>query len=171
MNHLNIRANVKDRSPRTATALSRRNFLAATGLANGAAALSSSWTTAAAAPRRALGNGDRVPVLIIGSGYGGAVAALRLTQAGIDTHMVEMGKAWTTPGSDGKIFCPMLSPDGRSTWLRTRTVQPVSHFSGGSVDKNISKYVGVLDTDDFGGIKVYQVAESVADRSSTAEWL
>ncbi|WP_283474792.1 hypothetical protein [Rhodococcus sp. H29-C3] len=71
-----------------------------------------------------------------------------MTQAGIDTHMVEMGKAWTTPGSDGKIFCPMLSPDGRSTWLRTRTVQPVSHFSGGSVDKNISKYVG--------GIKVYR---------------
>ena len=122
----------------------------------GAAALSSSWTTAAAAPRRALNDGDRVPALVIGSGYGGAVAALRLTQAGIDTHMVEMGKSWTTPGSDGKVFCPMLSPDGRSFWLRDRTVQPVSHFSGGSVDKNISRYVGVLDAEDFGGIKVYQ---------------
>ncbi|MBJ7478461.1 GMC oxidoreductase [Rhodococcus sp. (in: high G+C Gram-positive bacteria)] len=122
----------------------------------GAAALSSSWTTAGAAPRRALNDGDRVPALVIGSGYGGAVAALRLTQAGIDTHMVEMGKSWTTPGSDGKVFCPMLSPDGRSFWLRDRTVQPVSHFSGGSVDKNISRYVGVLDAEDFGGIKVYQ---------------
>lgn len=153
---MNIRAASKDRSMGATSGFSRRNFLAATGLAMSAAALSSSWTTAAAAPRRALGDGDRIAALVIGSGYGGAVAALRLTQAGIDTHIVEMGRAWTTPGSDGKIFCPMLSPDGRSTWLRTRTVQPVSHFSGGSVDKNISKYVGVLDTEDFGGIKVYQ---------------
>ena len=122
---MSIRAGSNERHARTNSTLSRRNFLAATGLAVGAAALSSSWTTAAAAPRRALNDGDRVPALVIGSGYGGAVAALRLTQAGIDTHMVEMGKSWTTPGSDGKVFCPMLSPDGRSFWLRDRTVQPV----------------------------------------------
>jgi len=136
--------------------LSRRKFMAATGFAVGAAALSSSWASAAASPRRALNTGDRVPALIIGSGYGGAVAALRLTQAGIDTHIIEMGRAWTTPGSDGKIFSPMLTPDKRAYWLRTRTAQPVSHFSGGSVDKDIEKYVGVLDCENMGGINVYQ---------------
>lgn len=108
--HLKIHNGAKNLSARATPGLSRRNFLAATGLAIGAAALSSSWTTAAAAPRGALGDGDRIPALVIGSGYGGAVAALRLTEAGIDTHMVEMGKSWTTPGADGKIFCPMLSP-------------------------------------------------------------
>lgn len=111
---------------------------------------------AAASPRRALASGDRIPVLIIGSGYGGAVTALRLAQAGIDSHIVEMGKAWDTPGADGKIFSPMLEPDKRAYWLRTRTAQPVSHFSGGSVDKDIEKYVGVLDAEDMGGITVYQ---------------
>ncbi|WP_221891286.1 FAD-binding protein [Microbispora sp. KK1-11] len=45
---------------------------------------------AAAAPHRALADGDRVPALVIGSGYGGVVAALRLTRAGVDTHIVEM---------------------------------------------------------------------------------
>ncbi|MEU8251927.1 NAD(P)-binding protein, partial [Nonomuraea sp. NPDC048916] len=39
--------------------------------------------------------------LEIGAGYGGSVAALRLAQAGIDVHLIEMGMAWDTPGSDG----------------------------------------------------------------------
>ena len=39
----------------------------------------------------AIGDGAHVPVLVIGTGYGGSVAALRLAQAGVDVHMVEMG--------------------------------------------------------------------------------
>jgi cholesterol oxidase len=104
----------------------------------------------------ALASGDRVPVLIIGSGYGGAVAALRLTQAGINTNIVEMGMAWNTPGSDGKIFCDMLNPDHRSYWLRTRTDQPVGYFLGIDVNTSIGKYTGVLDSEHFAGIRVYQ---------------
>ncbi|MFD4468735.1 GMC oxidoreductase [Rhodococcus sp. NPDC058505] len=122
----------------------------------GAAALSSSWVSAAAAPRRALNSGDRVPALIIGSGYGGAVTALRLAKAGIHAHVVEMGRAWDTPGSDGKIFSGMLNPDKRSTWLATSTDQPVSNFMGFGINKNVEKYVGILDSEKFSGIKVYQ---------------
>ncbi len=136
--------------------LNRRRFLATTGLAAGAVALSSSWVSAAASPRRALNNGDRVPALVIGAGYGGAVTALRLTQAGIPAHIVEMGRSWDTPGADGKIFSGMLSPDKRSTWLATRTEQPVSNFMGFGINKNIEKYVGILDAEKFAGIKVYQ---------------
>ncbi|MBZ4421284.1 GMC oxidoreductase [Myxococcus sp. RHSTA-1-4] len=103
-----------------------------------------------------MASGEHVSALVIGSGYGGAVAALRLTQAGIHTHVVEMGQSWTTPGSDGKIFCDMLNPDGRSYWLKTQTDQPVGYFLGIPVNKRIPKYTGVLDTERLGDIRVYQ---------------
>ncbi|WP_433477361.1 GMC oxidoreductase [Spirillospora sp. CA-142024] len=114
-------------------------------------------TGAAAAPAPApIGNGAHVPVLVIGTGYGGSVAALRLAQAGVDVHMVEMGMAWDTPGSDGKIFANTRSPDYRSFWLRTRTKQPISNFLGFPIDKDVPRYTGILDAEDFGGILVYQ---------------
>src|SRR5512139_199091 len=136
--------------------ISRRRFLMGTGSTLGALALPSWFTAKALAAGQALATGDRVPALIIGSGYGGAVAALRLTQAGIDAHIVEMGMAWNTPGSDGKIFNDMLHPDGRSHWLRTRTDQPVGYFMGSDINKDIPKYTGVLDSESFGAIRVYQ---------------
>ncbi|RVW02514.1 GMC oxidoreductase [Rhodococcus spongiicola] len=136
--------------------VSRRRFLAGAGLTAGALMLSSTSTAASASPRRALSDGDRVPALVIGSGYGGAVAALRLTQAGIPTQVVEMGRSWDTPGSDGKIFCGMLNPDERSFWLADRTDAPVSNFIGFNINRNIDRYVGVLDSERFSGIKVYQ---------------
>ncbi|WP_054055696.1 GMC family oxidoreductase [Alloactinosynnema sp. L-07] len=98
----------------------------------------------------------RIPVLVIGTGYGGAVAALRLAQAGVDVHMVEMGLAWDTPGPDGTIFANMTNPDHRSYWLRTKTKQPLSNFLGFPVDKDISRYTGILDAEEFSGITVYQ---------------
>ncbi|XCM84448.1 GMC oxidoreductase (plasmid) [Kitasatospora sp. HUAS MG31] len=113
-------------------------------------------TEAVAAPTRALSSGARVPVLVIGSGYGGAVTALRLTQAGIRVAMVEMGRSWTAPGSDGKIFCDMLNPDGRSYWLKDQTDAPVSHFMGAPYNKAIPRYTGVLDSERFAAMRVYQ---------------
>ncbi|GAA2610332.1 GMC oxidoreductase [Actinomadura fulvescens] len=108
---------------------------------------------AAAAP---IADGARVPVVVIGTGYGGSVAALRLAQAGVDVHMIEMGMAWDTPGSDGKIFCNTTAPDYRSYWLRTKTKQPLSNFLGFPIDRNIPRYTGILDAEEFGGITVYQ---------------
>jgi cholesterol oxidase len=144
------------RSARGTGGVSRRGFLIGTGSTLGALALPSWWTAAVANPRRALATGDHVPALVIGSGYGGAVAALRLTQAGVATHIVEMGRSWTTPGSDGKIFCNMLDPDGRSSWLRTQTDQPVGYFLGFPANKSITKYTGVLDSEKFAATRIYQ---------------
>src|SRR5688572_12826746 len=90
---------------------SRRAFIVGTGSILGAAALTGH---AGAAPVPAsIQSGAHVPVLIVGTGYGGSVAALRLTQAGVDVHMVEMGMAWDTPGTDGKIFANTTTPDYR----------------------------------------------------------
>ncbi|ROO82978.1 cholesterol oxidase [Actinocorallia herbida] len=123
----------------------------------GAAAVLGRAVPAAAAPPPApIASGSHVPALIIGSGYGGSVAALRLAQAGIDVHIIEMGQAWDTPGSDGKIFANTKSPDVRSFWLRTKTKQPVSSFLGFPIDKDVPKYTGILDAEDFSGITVYQ---------------
>jgi cholesterol oxidase len=130
----------------------RRTLLKAAVLATPAAALLAKASAAGAA----LANGDHVPALVVGSGYGGAVAALRLTQAGIATAVVEMGMAWTTAGPDGKVFCDMLNPDQRSYWLRTTTDQPLGYFLGIPVNKSIPRYTGVLDSEKFAGIRVYQ---------------
>jgi len=113
-------------------------------------------TAAAAAAAAVIEPGAHVPALVIGTGYGGSVAALRLAQAGVDVHMVEMGMAWDTPGSDGKIFANTTSPDYRSYWLRTRTKQPLSNFLGFPIDKDVPRYTGVLDAEEMGGIIVYQ---------------
>ena len=121
----------------------------------GAFGASPTWATAAPS---SIGNGAQVPVLVIGTGYGGSVAALRLAQAGINVHMVEMGQDWATvaPGSDGKIHPKITSPDHRAFWMRTRTKQPLSNFLGFPIDKNITKHAGILDAEDFAGISVYQ---------------
>ncbi|WP_221891287.1 hypothetical protein [Microbispora sp. KK1-11] len=50
----------------------------------------------------------------------------------------------------------MLNPDGRAYWLRTRTAQPVGHLLGLPVDRGIDRYTGVLDAEDFPGVRVYQ---------------
>ncbi|MER6171051.1 GMC oxidoreductase [Streptosporangium sp. NPDC001681] len=125
----------------------------------GVAALATPTTAAQAKAARVaapIASGAHVPALVIGTGYGGSVAALRLAQAGVDVHMIEMGMAWDTPGSDGKIFCNTTSPDQRSYWLRTRTKAPLNFFLGFPIDRDIPRYTGILDAEEFGGITVYQ---------------
>jgi hypothetical protein len=77
--------------------------------------------------------------LVIGTGYGGSVTALRLAQAGVDVHMVEMGMAWDTPGSDGKIFANMTHPGPALVLAAHQTKQPLSNFLGFPIDKDIPR--------------------------------
>ncbi|MCX4238253.1 GMC oxidoreductase [Streptomyces ortus] len=152
---------MNDHSPRGTglRGVSRRRFITGTGSFLGSAALAGQLTPAHAATATAaavIEPGAHVPALVIGTGYGGSVAALRLAQAGVDVHMVEMGMAWDTPGSDGKIFANTTSPDHRSYWLRTRTKQPLSNFLGFPIDKDVPRYTGILDAEEMGGIIVYQ---------------
>ncbi|WP_371596332.1 GMC oxidoreductase [Streptomyces sp. NBC_00564] len=139
--------------------VSRRRFITGTGSILGAVTLSARTASAqeqAVAAAGPITPGAHVAALVIGTGYGGSVAALRLAQAGVDVHMIEMGMAWDTPGTDGKIFANTTSPDYRSFWLRTRTKQPLSNFLGFPIDKDVPRYTGILDAEEMGGIIVYQ---------------
>jgi cholesterol oxidase len=89
--------------------------------------------------------------IIVGSGFGGAVSALRLTKAGVKTMILERGRRWDidNPPQVDDPFATNLAPDGRSYWLRDKTVAPV----GPALE--ISKYVGVLERLDGNGMNVY----------------
>ncbi len=88
--------------------------------------------------------------LIIGSGYGGAVTALRLTQAGQPCTILEMGLNWDTTGALYKPFSGMRSPKENSTWLRKKTIAPMLNSTVFS-----HPFAGVLDRIDYENIKIF----------------
>ncbi len=88
------------------------------------------------------------PVIIIGSGYGAAVSALRLSQKGIPVLILEMGMDWTT-NENHDTFPKLLKADKRSAWLRTRSIAPFANIF------TFKKYTGVLDRLEFDNMKIY----------------
>ncbi|HEY7069485.1 MAG TPA: GMC oxidoreductase [Acidimicrobiales bacterium] len=79
---------------------------------------------------------DPVEYLIIGSGFGGAVTALRLSEAGLPSVLLERGRRWPlTPYQD--TFSSLTNPDGRSAWL--------SDVALLGDPKPIDRFVGVLE--------------------------
>ncbi|WP_018675289.1 GMC oxidoreductase [Riemerella columbina] len=85
-------------------------------------------------------------ILIIGSGYGGAVAALRLCEQGHKVTMLEMGMDW---GKAKEKFSSMLHPDKSAAWLRTKTIAPFFNLF------SVPKFTGVLDRWDFPHVKIW----------------
>lgn len=76
------------------------------------------------------GNKQAPRVIIVGSGYGAAVTALRLTERGIPVTMLEMGRLWDKPGPDGKKFCTPFQPDGRAMWFEKKTRAVIKTVGG-----------------------------------------
>ncbi len=89
--------------------VSRRQFIQRSSLVAAAAAFgtacSDSTSNSGAQPR----------AVVIGSGFGGSVAALRLGQAGLGTVVLERGQEWPLDGPD--TFPRISRPDRRTTWF------------------------------------------------------
>jgi cholesterol oxidase len=87
--------------------LTRRALIASTA-ATGALA-----TAARPASARVPLHRYRRRVVIVGSGFGGAVTALRLTRAGVPVTLLEQGRAWPT-GPDSDTFPTVKTLDERA---------------------------------------------------------
>jgi cholesterol oxidase len=87
-------------------------------------------------------------VIIIGSGFGGAIAAFRLASAGYQVTVLERGSRWPT-GTGRETFAKDWAPDGRGFWFQDRSVinnEPVDRFGG------------VLDVSTYPNLQVWRGA-------------
>ncbi len=96
------------------------------------------------------GSEERVEAVVIGSGFGGAVASLRLAQAGIETVVLERGRRWPITDA-GDTFATYDQPDGRSTWLSPTTINIFG-------ETPIDVFTGVLDIKKGDGVSVLRGA-------------
>ncbi|WP_040864429.1 GMC oxidoreductase [Nocardia exalbida] len=94
---------------------------------------------------------EHSPAIVIGSGFGAAVTALRLAEAGIVTTVLERGSRW--PNDPWReIFTGDDLPDGRGFWHRTQ-------FTGVTkVPMHFASFGGVLDCTEYPGIDVWRAA-------------
>jgi len=89
--------------------------------------------------------------IVIGSGFGGAISALRLAQAGIQTTVLERGLRWPRD-PNREIFPVDWRPDGRGYWRRNA----VALISGKPIP--IDYFNGVFDESAYPYIKVWRGA-------------
>jgi cholesterol oxidase len=128
-------------APAHGSGLTRRRALGVA--AAGAAALGVSVTGPGKA-RAATRAAATVPVtelsaraVVVGTGFGGGVSALRLAQAGVSTLVLERGISWPT-GPNASTFCRYANMDNRSAWLTDHSIIP-------GVDKTWTPYTGVIE--------------------------
>ncbi|QWC84383.1 hypothetical protein KLP28_12460 [Nocardioidaceae bacterium] len=127
--------------------LDRRSFLgtsAATGAAVALSGVAGAATPAAAATRTPVRRLERRAV-IIGSGFGGGVVALRLAQAGVDNLVLERGR-WWRPAPNSDTFPTIKTLDERALWRGSDLTQPFpTALFGDFSAASLNPYVGLID--------------------------
>ncbi len=123
--------------------ISRRRFLKAGALSAAGLALETSFGVLRSWARKS----EPIEAIVIGSGFGGAVAALRLAEAGIHTIVLERGRRWPVTEAQN-TFATLRNPDGRSSWLSPTAVV-------GENPPSIDIYTGVLELLVEDGVNVY----------------
>ncbi|TLX26093.1 GMC family oxidoreductase N-terminal domain-containing protein [Chryseobacterium indologenes] len=86
------------------------------------------------------------PIIIIGSGYGGAVSALRLCEAGKKVILLEMGLHWEKSGIP---YSNLLKPGKSSAWLKKKTIAPFMNIF------SLTPFTGTLDRLEFENINIW----------------
>ncbi|HVH45054.1 MAG TPA: GMC oxidoreductase [Labilithrix sp.] len=89
--------------------------------------------------------------IVIGSGFGGAISALRLAQAGIETTVLERGSRWPSHPRR-EIFANDYLPDGRGYWHRTSAKLPVG------LTASFKYFGGVFDLTEYPNIDIFRAA-------------
>jgi cholesterol oxidase len=122
--------------------IGRRRFLRVSG------AVAGSWAAGCGTAGPAAI--EHAGVLVVGSGFGGSVAALRLAEAGIPSLVLERGRRWEiTPAGD--TFCSLRRPDQRASWMSDRT-----HI--GLVRGGLRPYAGLIERIDANDLAVMAAA-------------
>ncbi len=116
--------------------ITRRGLLGGAA-AIGAAALVGRAAPVAAAPQRVRQTREEHRVVVIGSGFGGGVTALRLAQAGVRVLVLERGREWPA-GPNMDTFPNPTRPDQRALWHGS-----ARQFFGRPLD--VEPYVGLID--------------------------
>lgn len=126
--------------------MNRKEFIASIALATGFFFLPGVHFFNAEKPHHILKETTEREIIIIGSGYGGAVAALRLCERGYKVTLLEMGLDWQKAKEP---FSPMIKPGKSAAWLKNKTIAPFFNIF------SLPKFTGVLDRMDFDDIKIW----------------
>ncbi|MBD2208612.1 GMC family oxidoreductase [Calothrix sp. FACHB-156] len=135
-------------------AFNRRQFIQT------AAFFSAGLATSVVTSRKTLADELDYQAIVIGSGYGGAIASLRLGQAGVKTLIIERGRRWpirnVQPGLNPQDYTfanfDLVNPDRRSTWLNSTTVfgTPTQVYTG-VFETLVETGITVVNGAGFGG--------------------
>src|SRR5262245_46731421 len=90
----------------------------------------------------------RFDVIVVGSGFGGAVAACRLSAAGARVLVLERGRRWTPDQYPRKLGDPWLydhaRPEKKNGWLDLRLFPRMAVVAGAGVGGGSLCYSSVL---------------------------